>query len=383
MPWKKTEPMNERMKFIVAQQSGAFSMTELCERFSISRKTGYKWLNRYAVEGVTGLEARSQARHNHPNAVREEVVSEILTVKSRYRNWGPKKIRDWLCLNRPTWPLPATSTVGEVLKRHGLVKARKSRVRQVPQAEPLSHCAQPNDVWSSDFKGQFRLGNGRYCYPLTVSDNCSRLLLVCKGLYAPTEEGVMPWFERAFREYGLPCAMRTDNGSPFASTALAGLTRLNIWWLKLGIKLERIQPGRPQQNGRHERMHRTLKEETAKPSKGNMSAQQRAFNRFKAEYNQERPHESLEGVPPSRRYKASYRVYPNTIAEVAYDESMTVRRVRTNGEIKWLGDKIYVSESLRGEPVGLLPIDNERWELYFAQQKLGLLDERLGRIIRL
>ena len=153
---------------------------------------------------------------------------------------------------------------------HGLVKARKSRVRQVPQTAPLSHCVQPNDVWSSDFKGQFRLGNGRYCYPLTVTDNCSRMLLVCKGLYAPTETGVVPWFERAFREYGLPCAMRTDNGSPFASTALAGLTRLNIWWLKLGIKLERIQPGRPQQNGRHERMHRTLKEETAKPSKGNM-----------------------------------------------------------------------------------------------------------------
>ena len=383
MPWKKTEPVNERMKFIVAQQSDAFSMTALCERFGISRKTGYKWLKRYAAEGVNGLEAHSRARHTHPNAVKEDVVREILAVKSRYRNWGPKKIRDWLCLNRPIWPLPATSTVGEILKRHGLVKARTSRVRHVPQTAPLSHCVQPNDVWSSDFKGQFRLGNGRYCYPLTVTDNSSRMLLVCKGLYAPTEEGVLPWFERAFREYGLPCAMRTDNGSPFASTALAGLTRLNIWWLKLGIKLERIQPGRPQQNGRHERMHRTLKEETAKPSKGNMSAQQRAFNRFKAEYNQERPHESLKGVPPSRKYKVSYRAYPNTITEVEYDASMTVRRVRTNGEIKWQGDKIYISESLRGEPVGLLPIDNECWEMYFAQQKLGILDERLGRIIRL
>ena len=279
--------------------------------------------------------------------------------------------------------VPATSTIGEILKRHGLVKPRNGRVRQVPQADPLSHCNQPNDVWSSDFKGQFRLGNGRYCYPLTVTDNCSRLLLVCKGLYAPTEAGVRPWFERALREYGVPCAMRTDNGSPFASTALAGLTQLNIWWLKLGIRLERIQPGRPQQNGRHERMHKTLKEETAKPPKGNMSAQQRAFNRFITEYNLERPHESLQGVPPMTVYRTSYKTYPNKIAEVAYEDHLLVRRVRTNGEIKWLGDKIYISESLKGEPVGLLPIDNERWELYFAQQKLGILDGRTGKIIRL
>ncbi len=383
MPWKKTEPMNERLKFIAAHQTGEFTMTALCERFGISRKTGYKWLNRYAAEGVTGLEERSRAPHCHPNAVSEEVVSEILRVKNRYRTWGPKKLRDWLQLNRPALPLPATSTIGEILERHGLVKGRTKRVRHVPQAAPLSHCVEPNDVWSSDFKGQFRLGNGRYCYPLTISDNCTRMLLACKGLYAPTEDSVFPWFERAFREYGLPSAIRTDNGSPFASTALAGLTRLNIWWLKLGIRLERIAPGRPQQNGRHERLHRTLKAETAKPPKGNMSAQQRAFNRFRVEYNQERPHESLQGVPPSWEYRNSSRAYPSKLAEVEYEKSHTVRRVRTNGEIKWRGAMLYVSEALRGEPVGLVPIDEARWELYFAQQKLGILDERLGKIIRL
>ena len=382
MPWKKTEPMNERLKFIAAAHDGTYSMTELCEHFGISRKTGYKWLKRFESEGVNGLEERSHANFHHPNAVRETTISEILGVKSRYRNWGPKKVHDWLALNRPQMVVPATSTIGEILKRHGLVRKRSHRVRQVPQTAPLSHCAQPNDVWSSDFKGQFRLQNGRYCYPLTVTDNSSRMLLVCKGLYAPTEAGVLRWYETAFREYGLPCAMRTDNGSPFASVALAGLTRLNIWWLKLGIRLERIQPGWPQQNGRHERMHRTLKEETAKPPKGDMSAQQRAFNRFRMEYNQERPHEALQGVPPIKMYRQSERAYPNKVAEVVYAESMKVRRVRSNGEIKWMGGRVYVTESLRGEPIGLIPIDNDCWAVYFAQLKLGILDDRLGKIIR-
>lgn len=382
MPWKETYPMNEKMKFIVAHQSGEYAVSVLCRRFKISRKTGYKWINRYQAEGVIGLDDRSRARHHCPNAVPTQSVAEILKVKGRYPSWGPQKICDWLRLNRSDLYIPATSTASDILKRYGLVKSRKRRVRQVPASEPLSHCHQANDVWSSDFKGQFKLGDGRYCYPLTVSDNYSRQLLVCKGLYHPTEKGVLEWYKAAFREYGLPHAMRTDNGSPFASTALGGLTRLAVWWLKLGIRLERIQPGCPQQNGRHERMHRTLKAETATPPKRNMSAQQRTFNRFMDIYNNERPHESLGGVPPRYMYKYSQREYEDVLRDVEYDASMTVRRVRTNGEIKWHGGKVYVSEALRGEAIGLLPLNNECWEVYFAQQKLGQFDERLGRIIR-
>ena len=259
------------MKFIVATQSADYSHATLCCRFKISRQTGYKWLERYAAQGVKGLEERSRERHTHPNAIPLDCVCEILRIKTRYRQWGPKKIRDWMVLNRPELYLPAASTIGDLLKRHGLVKRGPRRSRAIPQREPLSHCIQSNDVWSSDFKGQFKLGNGRYCYPLTVSDNHSRYLLVYKGLYHPTEQAVIPWFKAAFEEYGLPIAMRTDNGVPFASTALGGLTRLSIWWLKLGIRLERIQPGQPQQNGRHERMHKTLKAETATPARQTMS----------------------------------------------------------------------------------------------------------------
>lgn len=383
MPWTETCEMNEKINFIAAWQRGVYSMTDLCNRFGISRKTGYKWVNRYAQEGVEGLKARSRACHHHPNAITSDVMHDILKLKSRYPQWGPKKIHDWLLLNRPCHRWPAASTIGDILDRHGLVQSRKFRKRAVPVSAPLSHCADNNQVWSSDFKGQFRLGQGKWCYPLTISDNHSRYLLMCRGLYRPTEQAVRPWFERVFRDYGLPDAMRTDNGSPFASTALGGLTQLTIWWVKLGIRLERIAPGHPEQNGRHERMHRTLKAHTAQPPKQSLRAQQRAFNRFCHEYNYERPHEALGGCPPSHRYEPSKRSYPAQLPEIEYGEGYTLRRVRTDGVIKWRGSKIYVSEALRGEPVGLVPIDNDCWQLYFAHMALGVLDERQGKIIRL
>ena len=383
MPWEKTCAMDEKLKFIVAWNSGEFGKSALCRAFGISRPTGDKYIERYELYGVDGLAERSRAWHTHPRMLSDALVEELVGYKHRRPTWGPRKIRDWLVLNRPEGQWPAASTIGEVFKRHGLVKTRKRRVRKAVASGPLSHCAGNNQVWSSDFKGQFRLGTGRWCYPLTVTDNHSRYLLACQGLHHPSEAQVWPWFERVFRTYGLPDAMRTDNGAPFASVALGGLTRLSVWWVKLGIRVERIAPGQPGQNGRHERMHRTLKEDTANPPKATWAAQQRAFSRFCAEYNGERPHEALGGVPPGMCYEPSRRAYPERLGEVEYAQEVQVRRVRSNGEMKWRGAKIYVSEALRGERIGLKAIDTGRWQVYFSHLVLGVLDERLGRIERL
>ena len=382
MPWKETCPGEEKLKFITAWKSNEFTMTALCDRFGVSRKTGYKWLERYHAGGLENLNERSRAPQHHPNAVASDIVSELLKMKQRYPSWGPKKLRKWLSERRHEVNWPAVSTIGELYQRQGLCRPRGGRRRKVTQSQPLSHCHGPNEVWSADFKGQFRLGDGRWCYPLTLMDSYSRYLLACRGMHHPTEAGTRQGFERVFRSYGLPAVIRTDNGSPFASVALGGLTRLTIWWLKLGIQLERIEPGHPEQNGRHERMHRTLKAATAKPPRGNLQAQQRAFNQFCKEYNEERPHEALAERPPARVYEAPTRSYPPVIPAIAYEESYVVRRVRHNGEIKWRGRYVYVSEALRGEPVGLLPVDNDRWQLYFAQLALGILDERLNQIER-
>lgn len=380
MPWKETGPMDQKIQLVAAWLSGRYTKATLARRFGISRKTVYKWIDRYTRWGEAGLSDCSRAPHSHPNTTSTQVVDEILRVKLRYPHWGPVKIGDYLNFNQPHREWPAPSTIGSILKRHGQVKSRTSRPHTPPHSQPLSHCVYPNDVWSADFKGQFRLGNHRWCYPLTISDNASRYLLVCQGMYRPTAQGVWSPFERVFREYGLPLAMRTDNGIPFASTALGALTRLSIWFIKLGISPERIAPGKPQQNGRHERMHRTLKAEA--PAQGDLSAQQRAFNRFRREYNNERPHDSLNGVPPYHVYHCSDRQYPNRLPTVEYDTTCQVRRVRSNGEIKWRGKFIYVSEALRGEPIGLQQVEHNRWQVYFAHYPIGVLDDILCKIER-
>lgn len=380
MPWNETCVMDEKLKFIAAWTEGRWSMTRLCERFGISRKTGYKWISRYEAMGVSGLEARSRARHHHSNAVTQEVQAYLLELKTgRFPHWGPRKIRDWLRCNHPERPWPAASTIGELYDRHGLVKRRRRRPRAAPQSEPLRHCQAPNDVWSADFKGQFKLGNGQWCYPLTVSDNASRYVLGCQGLPNIKQTLVQPVFERIFAEFGIPRAIRTDNGIPFASRGLGGLSRLAVWWLRLGIHVERTAPGRPDQNGRHERMHKTLKAEV--PIRHNASAQQRAFNRFRREFNEERPHESLDGARPADRFVKSDRPFKNP-GEITYEPHFTVRRVRTTGEIRWRGGLVFVSEALTGQRVGLLPANSECWEIYYSNRLLGLLDDRLGRILR-
>lgn len=376
MSWKETCPMNERVRFIGEVLAEQRSMSELCRLYGVSRKTGYKWLARFEAAGASGLEERSHAPLHQALAVDAALVQRLLQARCQHPSWGPRKLLAWLQRHHPRLKWPAASTVGEILSRHGLVKARK-RTQQSPAhqgalIDPLA----PNVVWCTDFKGQFRTGDRRYCYPLTLTDAFSRYLLLCRGVLTPDSASVWRWFERAFHDYGLPLALRSDNGPPFASKGLGGLSRLSVWWIKLGIMPERIRPGCPQQNGRHERMHRTLKHEATAPAAASLRAQQRTFDRFVTEYNEERPHEALQQRPPSAVHRASARAYPRRLPRIEYPDSYTVRQVRCNGEIKWQGHLIYLSQALPGEPVGFHQIDEHTWRVYFGMLQLGLLDTR-------
>lgn len=380
MPWKETCVMDQRIQFIADWLSGNYSKLALCNAYGISRPTGDKWIYRYQQEGAEGLQERSRLPHHHPNQTPVYLAQQIVEMKLAHQSWGPKKVMDRLRELQPTNTWPADSTAGEILKRAGLVKPRKRRRRVAPCSEPFGECAQSNHTWSADFKGDFLLGNSRRCYPLTISDNFSRYLFECRGLYRPGFKAVRPWFEWAFREYGLPDAIRTDNGAPFASMAAGGISQLSKWWIQLGIRPERIQPGKPAQNGRHERMHRTLKA-AAQPIQVTLTAQQRLFDRFIEEYNWERSHESLERKTPGSVYRASLRAYPEKAPLVEYDTDILVRQVRHNGEIKWHGEFIYISEVLAKEPLGLRQIDNDLWELRYSFHVLGTLNVQTKKII--
>ncbi len=374
MPWKETSAMDQRMQLIADWLSGDYGKSELCQIYGISRPTADKWIGRYDEHGSEGLGDRRRAPHHHPNQTAEELRTLIVQTKLRRQKWGPKKVLDWLRQHRPELKWPADSTGGEILKRAGLVQPRHRRRRVPPYNQPFGVCSAPNQSWSADFKGDFLLGNGRRCYPLTISDNFSRYLLLCRGLARPSQEQVQPWFEWVFRQAGLPEVIRTDNGAPFASLALGGLSQLSKWWIKLGIKPERIQPGKPSQNGRHERMHRTLKDAVAPQS--NLHEQQRHYDPFQEEYNWERSHESLGRKTPGSAYCTSPRSYPAKLPEVQYESGVTVRKVRQNGEIKWRGELLYVSTVLAKEPVGLKPIAEGKSELRYSFHLLGILDER-------
>lgn len=382
MSWKKSSIKEEKQKFLNEWLKKEFTFKELCERYEISRKTGYKLVNQFKESGEGAFEKRSCRRHHHPNAVTQEIQKKLLSLKYRYSNWGPAKIRDWLLLDKPTGSWPASSTIGEILKRHGLVRPRKKRKHVPAYTEPFSACTRPNQVWSADFKGQFLLGDKSYCYPLTITDNYSRYLFLCEGLKSPNTKEVIKLFEKIFKKHGLPEAIRTDNGQPFAGLGIGALTRLSIWCLKLGICFERIAPGHPEQNGRHERMHRTLKEATALPAKRNRKAQQRCFEVFQKEYNEERPHRGLAGKRPKDVYEKSDRIFPKRVPEIRYSKHMEIRRVKINGMIKWCGKSYYVSELLHGESVGLEIIDEGRAIVHFAKLKLGVIDVKTHKIIR-
>ena len=380
MGWKETCAVSERMRFVLEVTRGERRIAEACRLAGVSRKTGYKWLERYDEGGVLALLDRLRAPHTHPNAVGLETKAILLEARQQHPSWGAVKLLGWLSRRYPKHRFPAPSTVSELLKRAGLVKPRRRSARTPPYTQPFMQALEPNALWSADFKGEFRTGDGRYCYPLTLSDGFSRYLLACRGLLRPTTEAVWPWFERAFREYGLPLAIRTDNGAPFASRGVAGLSALSAWWVRLGIRPERIAPGHPEQNGRHERMHRTLKGDGLQTPRASLAAQQRAFEQFRVEYNQERPHEALGQRTPADLYQPSSREYPTRAPEVHYPRGFIVRRVRYAGTIKWKGGFVYVGQVLRGEPIGLYQTDEDTWKAYYGALELGRLDAHAARI---
>ncbi len=379
MPWKETCPMDERLKFIADCLKDEWSLSDLCQYYGISRKSGYKWVARYLAEGPSGLHDRSRAPNHHPNAVHKMIQDRIVAFRAEHPHWGPRKLVHRLRQLEPDTRWPAPSTVGEILKRHGLTVPRRRKRRTPPYTQPFREGLQPNDVWCADFKGWFRTQCGTRIDPLTISDAVSRYLLRCQALMRPTGTIAQAVFTAAFQEFGLPAAIRTDNGAPFASTGLGGLSRLSVWWLRLGILPERIRPGHPEENGRHERMHRTLKQATAKPPRATPKAQQQTFDRFRTEYNQERPHEALDMQTPAQHYQPSPRPFPARLPEIEYPSGYLVRRVRSNGQIRWQGRLIFVSEVLIGHRVGLIEVDNGTWRLDFGALKLALSDDKNGK----
>lgn len=375
MPWKETSVMDERMKFVGRLLSGE-KMAPLCREFGISRVTGHKIWNRYQESGAAAVQNRSRAPHSHPNRTPFEVEQVIVRLKKEKPKWGAPKIRELINRRYPDIKPPAISTVHCILDRHGLINRRKRRRGKFTSiAGYLSTPKQPNDLWCTDFKGQFRMGNRAYCFPLTITDCTSRFIISCEALGGTEQGPCFAVFEQAFKEYGLPEAMRSDNGVPFASgNALWGLTRLSTWWIRLGIKIERIKPGNPQQNGRHERMHRTLKLEATKPPSSNLLQQQEKFFSFVDEYNQERPHQALEMRCPMEVYRRSSRPYEG-LSDLTYPGCEKTVLITNCGRICIKKMKVHVTKALANQPVGLQEVDDYTWEVYFMDYHLGYFDE--------
>jgi transposase InsO family protein len=369
-------PMDQKTQLIADYRRGLFSLAELCRRFGISRKTGYKWIERYETLGVSGLTDRSRRPDSCPHETEPEIVEAILNARRRHPTWGAKKLIVLLNRKKPTWSWPARSTVCDILSRHDLIPKKRRRRSQGHPGRPTTPMTEPNEIWTADFKGEFRTLDGIYCYPLTVADGFSRCLLACHGLLSTAHEGAKPVFRRLFQELGLPKFIRTDNGVPFATSAIARLSRLSVWWVRLGIYPELIEPASPQQNGRHERMHRTLKAETTRPAASTRLAQQRRFNRFREEFNDVRPHEAIGQQTPSSLYHPSPRLYPRRLPPMEYPAHFEMRLVSRNGGIRWNSRWVNVSHVLGEQYVGLEEIDNGIWTVYFGPIELGRFDER-------
>ena len=380
MPWKETCVMDQRMSFIAACLEGDESIAALCRHFAISRKTGHKWLSRYRAEGAGGLVERSRAPHSNARALAEEVATAVVSVRHRYPSWGPRKVKAWLEDRYPERVWPAASTIGELFDRAGLTRPRKRRRRMAPQSAPLAACRAPNDVWCADFKGWFLTGDGTHVEPFTLSDGDSRFLIRCEAVGRADEGHVWPILAAAFHEYGLPRVLRSDNGPPFASLAAAGLSRFAVKLIKAGVMPDRIAPGKPQQNGRHERLHLTLKQDTAAPPAHSLAEQIDRFERFRHVYNVERPHEALGQVPPARLYEPSPRLFNGVLRSPDYPDQAQVRRVRRCGAVKWRGDEIFISQALTGELVGLFPIADNVWLVKYGPVVLGTMKGREGFI---
>jgi putative transposase len=381
MPWMETEPMNEKVKFISAYlDNHEDTFQALCERFNISCKTGYKYIQRYRAEGIDGLKERSRAPLCKANQTPADIEQAILEVKYRYPTWGSKKLLNWLQQESNHMQWPVRSTIDQLLKKHHLVRPRKRKRRVARYTTPFVLCTKPNDIWSIDYKGQFALGNKEICYPLTITDNFSRYVLAIKGSRQISGKETQQALQGLFAEFGLPLAIRSDNGAPFAGTGLAGLSRLAVWLIKLGIVPERIRAGHPEENGRHERMHFTLKQETASPPEFNHKKQQHSFDYFKKIFNEQRPHEGISFNRPAWLYCSSNRSYPEKIARIEYDDNLITRGVRSNGTIKWKGKDIFVSETLEGERIALKPYNQDEWIVYFSFIPLGIFNEKILKI---
>jgi putative transposase len=376
MPWLETSPVEQRERFIRDHRAGLYMMTELCARYAVSRKTGYKWLERFDEAGRHGLQDRSRAPHQCPHRITKDVAAMLCAARRAHPSWGPAKLVAWLRPRYPSVAWPAISTAGDLLARRGLVKKRRRRRHyQHPGVVPPT-TTQPNDLWTADFKGHFRTRDGIYCYPLTIADQHTRYLLACHGLLSTKGHGVRPVFDRLFREYGLPGAIRTDNGVPFATCGIHGLSQLNVWWLRLGIQHQRILPASPQQNGAHERMHKTLKGEAIRPPRATLATQQRAFNHFRRLYNDERPHEALHDRTPASLYRPSPRVYSGTLPPVEYPGHFIVKRVTNAGTIRLRKRLLFLANALKQHLVGLEEIDDGVWSIHFCRVLLGRVDER-------
>lgn len=380
MPWSETTAMDQRAQFIRDWMSHKLTISDLCHLYDVSRKTGYKWIDRFVTYGPDGLIDRSHVPRTSPHRTPKETEDVLLMLRLKHPRWGARKLVVKAHERYPKIVLPHPSTVNEILRRNHLVQSRPKRRQIGHPGRPSVDFVGPNDCWSGDFKGQFKLGNGQYCYPLTVSDNFSRYLFCCHALPGPYLIDTKAVLTRVFREFGLPRRFRTDNGSPFAAYTLGRLSQLSVWLIRLGVMPELIVPGKPQQNGRHERMHKTLKDETTKPPAATMQGQQRKFNAFLREFNDERPHEALDMQTPAKVHQPSPREMPRKLLPIIYPDRFEVRLVSTNGGIRWHHGWINVSGALAGEYVGFEEIEDGLWDVYFGPKRIGRLHERLMRI---
>jgi putative transposase len=380
MPWRDSSPMDLKTQFIADYLRQTLSISELCYHYNISRKTGYKWIDRYLEDGPSGLADRSRRPHVCPHQTDTKLIEFILEARRRHPTWGAKKLLKILATRQPEQQWPARRTVCDILSRHDLIKKPRRRRLIGHPGKPTSVIIAPNQIWSADFKGHFKTRDGHYCYPLTVADSFSRYLLGCQALRSTSCRDAKPVFRRLFQEFGLPDRIRTDNGVPFATVSLARLSTLSAWFVRLGIMPELIEPGKPQQNGRHERMHRTLKAEATRPPAANCRTQQRTFNRFRAEFNNERPHEALALETPAALYQPSTRPFPARLPPLEYPAHFEKRYVSYNGGIRWKSAWVHVSITCAGQYLGLEAIDNRLWNVYFGPLRLGRLSEQHMRI---
>jgi len=379
MPWMEVKPMDAKVLFVADYLRHINSFSGLCRAHDISRKTGYKWIKRYKESGFEGLLDHSRRPHTYPFRIPHRIRQKIIELRKQYKYWGAKKIRELMTKSHPAWDIPSETTIYNIFKGEGLIQSRKRRHRVARTAGKLSKAKKPNELWTADFKGQFLTGEGKWCYPLTIMDHASRYLLACDIVPGTRYEDARASFERAFQRYGLPDRIRTDNGTPFASISVGGLSKLSVWWISLGIHPERIEPGKPQQNGRHERMHRTLKKETATPPAKTLADQQKRFDEFSTRYNEERPHEAIGMLPPKSVYHASMRRMSSNPEKLIYPGHYDISLVNYSGCI-WLHNKtVYVGYLLRGYHVGLEEVEDGLWNVYLGPILLGAIKKNLKK----